>query len=292
MSAVVLLQIASSALLNGAFAWLAGSVLARAWLAQSFPFPDRGEPLAAALGVAGVAAALWAACALMGDVALHEVAPMLPMMLTSTAYGHAGLAGMAALCGVGVLAACPRAWRGRAAVRGPIALLLGVFALSRAAVSHAGEHGLLSLAVAIEWLHLAAVGAWVGGVALAAWVIVPRLQEGANDAQSARYLEALSRAATIALALIVATGVYNALQRIGALRELTDNAFGMALTVKVVLVAAAVALGGYNKLVGFPAAVRSPAGLARALFVLRVESFLLLGVLLAAAVLTSSPPPG
>ena len=37
-------------LLAGAFAWLAGSVLARAWLAQSVPIPDRGEPLAAALG--------------------------------------------------------------------------------------------------------------------------------------------------------------------------------------------------------------------------------------------------
>ena len=62
------------------------------------------------------------------------------------------------------------------------------------------------------------------------------------------------------------------------------------MTVKLVRVAGAVALGGYNRFVGFPEAARGLAG--RAYLVLRIESVVLLGALAAAAVLVSTQPPG
>jgi putative copper resistance protein D len=66
----------------------------------------------------------------------------------------------------------------------------------------------------------------------------------------------------------------------------------VALTVKLVLVALAVALGGYNKLRGFPALVADHAGARPVVaLVLRIESLLLAGAVLAAAVLTSQAPP-
>jgi putative copper resistance protein D len=61
--------------------------------------------------------------------------------------------------------------------------------------------------------------------------------------------------------------------------------------VKLVLVVLAVALGGYNKLRGFPALAASLDKRATVVWVLRVELALLVGALVAAAVLTSTQPP-
>jgi len=61
---------------------------------------------------------------------------------------------------------------------------------------------------------------------------------------------------------------------------------------KVVLVSVAIALGGFNKFVGLPTADASQTGLRKVIAVLRIESIALLLVLIAAAFLTSSAPPG
>jgi putative copper resistance protein D len=65
------------------------------------------------------------------------------------------------------------------------------------------------------------------------------------------------------------------------------------------LVLIAIALGGFNKFLGLPAALsfgepaaKAHRGLRTVIAVLRIESIALLLVLIAAAVLTSSAPPG
>lgn len=272
MTPASLLQLAAALLLNAGFAWLAGSLLARRWLAGAPCAPlDRTDIAAALASLAGSACALWAGAAMMGDVGLGEALALLPAMMVQTAYGQAGLAGMAAAALL--LLAPHRAWRARI-------LLLALFALARASVSHAGEHGLASLAVAVEWLHLVLIGVWLGAVAVAAWAVRPA---------HAHYLSALSKAATVALAGILITGVFNVWQRIGAPEQMLSNPYGLALTAKLVLVGLAVLLGAYNRFIGFPDAAQGRG--RRALTVLRAESLLLLAALAAAAVLTSQPPP-
>ena len=272
MTPAGLLQLAAALLLNAGFAWLTGSLLARRWLGGALtPLLDRTDIAAALACLAGSLFALWAATAMMGDVGLGEALTMLPSMMVQTAYGQAGLAAMVAATALLVMP--HRAWRVRIVV-------LALFALARASVSHAGEHGLASVAVGVEWLHLMLVGVWLGAVAVAAWVVRPA---------HASYLAALSTAATVALAGIVVTGVFNVWQRIGAPEQMLSNPYGLALTVKLVLVGAAVLLGAYNRFVGFPRAAQDQG--ARALIVLRIESLVLLAALAAAAVLTSQPPP-
>ena len=92
--------------------------------------------------------------------------------------------------------------------------------------------------------------------------------------------------------------MYNGFRVLNTPAELTNTAYGWVLTTKLCFVGLAVALGGWNRLVGFPAAIAIaavPDDSKKALHVitsiLRIESIALLIVLCAAAVLTTSAPP-
>ena len=266
MSVASLLQPGAVLVLDAGFAWLVGALLT-----PCAPRLRRAETGAILACLAGSVLALWAATALMADAPLPEAFGMLPAVMTQTAYGQAGLAGIACAA---LLLTRPRNW--------VAALLLALFALARASVSHAGEHGLFSVAVGVEWLHLVLIGTWLGCVAVAGWVVLPA-------APGVAYLAWLSRTATLALAGIVASGAFNAWQRLGAPGRLLDTAYGQILTVKLALFCLAVLLGAYNRFAGFPAAARGQG--RAALTVLRIESVVLLSVLGAAALLASLQPP-
>ena len=289
MDGVALLQMGAALILNGGFAWLTGVVMARRWLLRCHPgLLDDVAPLlrlsavlAALAALLATGASLWAAAALMGDVGLGEALDMLPTVATGTAYGHMGLIAMAAMATLAVLMA------GKFHDLLAVAMLL-VFALARACISHAGEQGVPSVAYCLEVVHLLLVGAWLGGVAIAAWIVLPAARR--SGVGIAPYLQALSTAATIALAGIVASGAFNAWQRLDSLSQLTATSWALALVVKLVVFAAAVLLGAYNRWWGFPGAGRD--GAARATLVLRIESVVLIGALAAAACLTVQPPPG
>ena len=105
--------------------------------------------------------------------------------------------------------------------------------------------------------------------------------------------------ATVALVGILATKTYNAYRVLGSPRQLIEVGCGQVLTFKLCLVFIAIALGGFNKFVGLPAslsvgesAAKAHRGLRTVIAALRIESIALLLVLMAAAVLTSSAPPG
>lgn len=296
MEGVALLQAGSSFFVNLAFAGLLGALCTR-FLLRGAPDPQgvalppvtRIERWAASAGVLGAAANLWAAAAVMGDVPLGEALPMLAPTL-GTAYGKAGLAGLAALAAAALVVQLPGRGRVGAAL---LAASLLVFSLARVSVSHAAGEGLLSMGALVEWIHLVLVALWLGLVAMTGCIVLPRARTGwPGTGQLRLYLDRVSGWATVALAGIAATGLYNAWHRLGGLEDLSGNLYGNALVFKVALVALAVALGGYNKLFGFPAVAASLLRRAPVVKVLRIEFVILLVALLAAAVLTSSQPPG
>lgn len=285
VDAVRVLQLGGAFVLNAAFAWLAGLLLTRRWLASGTSAPTlsfflRRSGIAAALaGLVASAGALWAGAAIMGGVSLAEAWPTLPMVLSDTSYGRAGLAGMAVMAAMAFVAG-RRDWQAWDMVG---AVLLLLFAMSRALISHAGEHGVLSSGFAVEVVHLMLIGIWLGAVAIGGWVVVPQA------AGTPSYLASLSRVATIALAGIVISGAYHSLVRLSSASQLVEHPYGMALAVKLGLFVMAVMLGGINRCWGFPAA--SQGRVRMALLVLRLESVVLLGVLAAAALLASTEPP-
>lgn len=95
----------------------------------------------------------------------------------------------------------------------------------------------------------------------------------------------------LAVVAIAATGIYSAWHRVGSSEHLVHTTYGITLLVKVALVLLAIALGGYNKFLGLPAASRSLRGVTLVRVVLQVETLLLLGALFAAAILTTQQPP-
>jgi putative copper resistance protein D len=298
MSAASLLQLTSAVLLDAGFSWIVGTLSARFWLRHRasgtaddrvFPALHRTGLGAAGLCLLALCGVMWAAAAVMSGDTLAAAGSMLWMMASQTAYGHAGLVGLAILLAIGGLSASSR--KSPASDAAVVVLLLG-FAASRAFVSHGGENGMFSVGLAVEWIHLLLIALWLGGVAVGGWLVLPRAYASAHATMAVDgYLTLLSRAATFALAGIVATGVYNAWQRVGSVQNVWGNPYGTALLVKLALIGCAVALGGYNKLFGFPSLMKSSSTNRRVIGILRVESGFLLGALAAAAYLTTLQPP-
>jgi putative copper resistance protein D len=296
MDAVSLLQLGSALLLNVGFAWLVGAWFARYWMQSTGIDRDRFEPalrkldlLASGLSVVGSAVALLAATAVMGGVGLREACPMFWMMVTSTDYGHAGCITILAMAILFVVR-----WGGGTSRASDIAvgLTLATFAVTRASMGHAGEEGFWTTTLAAEAIHFSAIGIWTGAVLVSAWFSLNETRIRASEVGATdRYLNLMSQAAMVAVIGIVITGIYSAWHRVGTSDHLLRTFYGVTLMVKVALVLVAVALGGYNKFVGLPAASRSHYGVGLVRTALQIESFLLLGALFAAAILTSQQPP-
>lgn len=300
-----LLQTGSALLLNSGFAWLVGSWFARLWLptgamarsdAKSLlRWPDA---IAAGLSLVGCIAGLWAATAVMAGSGLIEARTMVWMMLSRTDYGHAGSVTVVSMSVIFAI----RLYRGNhhsnhsshsshSSHSFVVLILLAIFAVTRASMGHAGEAGFWSIAMAAETVHLWSIGLWVGVVAVSGWQVLGTTARDKLKLDDTHYLDRMSRAAMGAVIAIAATGLYNAWLRVGTVGHLLDSNYGMTLLVKVALVCVAIALGGYNKVIGLPAAERSPQGLKHVRAVLQMESLVLLGVLAAAAMLTVQQPP-
>lgn len=309
-----LLQTALTALINISLAWVAGVLASRFWLmrqAAAWQGPalrrlSMAMPAGLAACMVAVFLSLWTESAAMGDVAWLDAWPVCVEMMSTTHYGHAGVATLALLAlGMVVHWVLDRPGTGMPYVAGILAIVLLV-AAARVTIGHAFAQGPFSIAVWVEWLHLLLMALWAGIVFVAGWVVLPHVlasESTASESTASRgrasYLASMSDWAGAALAGILATGAYNAWRVLDSPRDLVALDYGQVLVFKVCLVLIAIALGGFNKFVGLPASLAAPsplpnlqAGLRRVIAVLRLESIALLLVLAAAAVLTNSAPPG
>ena len=146
------------------------------------------------------------------------------------------------------------------------------------------------LDVIVVSTHAIAAGVWIGGLA---WLLL-RLRAVPRGAW-ASLVGRFSMVAAAALFVVLATGVARALAEIGAPADLVRTSFGVALLVKLGLVAVLVALGAHNRLRVLPALTSEPRAAdppaaARFSRVSRVELTAAAAVLAATAVLTGLSP--
>jgi copper transport protein len=192
-------------------------------------------------------------------------------------------AGAIALAGTGLLGAAlwPRSRRAQLLAAGVAAA--GAM-LAHVAAGHAAARGDLAWAkVVSQWLHFAAVGVWLGG--LAALLLGVRGKPSALKATAVRRFSAV---AAFALAAVAITGLIRAVNEVGGWSELFSTGYGQLVLVKVGLIGALAALGGINRWRNVPRAGTSLRGLRR---VSSGELALALGALTAAAVLATLVPP-
>lgn len=209
---------------------------------------------------------------------------------------------------VGVLALA--LWRAPAHYRRILSLgvgagaLLLISVLSHSAVpqpadSMAEQLGRTAAAITLDWLHLIATAAWIGGLLplLLALLILRRESPPARSNAATVLVARFTSIATAAVVTLALTGTIAAFQHIAAIDELWTTTYGRALSLKLILFGVLLLLGGYNRWRVHPqlvALTRAADGSQRWLRRLQrsigVEIGASLVLLLAVGVLTAAAP--
>ncbi|WP_157592657.1 copper resistance CopC/CopD family protein [Solirubrobacter soli] len=172
-----------------------------------------------------------------------------------------------------------RAPRGSRAVALLTTVLVVTLAAIRALSGHAAAASRPGLQVAVASAHILAAGAWMGGVVAFGMALAAARGEAGALARACR--GPFSRAAGLSIVVLAVTGLLAAGAQVASVDALLTTDYGHTLIAKSLLVVTAAGLGLANA-----RALRRGA-LPR---VLRVEAGAGAGALLAAAVLTASPP--
>jgi copper resistance protein D len=192
---------------------------------------------------------LWLEAAVMSGSTLGAAGSAVGAVLTQSHFGIAWSVGC-----IGAVLACLGGKRDSRTAWWLAAAGMLAYAAGKAAASHAADAGDFTLREAVHVVHLGATALWAGSVVVA----VPVLCFSDNiSAQTAAQREAfytgLSHLATMALAVVLVTGIYNATQDTAHLSApLLTVLYGRMLTLKLVFVTGAVLLGGYNRMVYLP----------------------------------------
>jgi len=134
----------------------------------------------------------------------------------------------------------------------------------------------------VDSVHLVAVAAWFGGLAVLATLRRQHLAETSTEMVARRF----SLIATVAVPLAVITGVAQAWRQAGSLDDVSSTAWGRMLLVKVVVVVIILAIAGAARWVMQHEGVMS---LRRTMLVEAVAGIAILG--LVAAMVGTSPRP-
>jgi copper transport protein len=224
---------------------------------------------------------------LLGSILAAGAATRTIPVLRPAAVGAAGVA-PAPFPSAGVLAA--------------IAVPAAFLAITPALAGHATTQDPVAVLFPLDVVHVLAMSAWIGGL-VALLFVVPAATRRLEPPERSRLLAAvLVRFSPIALACVVALAATGALQGLidmgWSLSALTDTPFGRAVLIKVVLLAALVALGAVNRQRVVPslrrlaAAGESPGDAGRVLRrTLRGEVSLVIVVLGVTSALVSYAPP-
>jgi copper resistance protein D len=313
VDSLVVAQIVVAAAQDLLFALAAGALVCSVLLLQgrrvASPSGFESQPfrVPAALGRArlGSLCVLVLACclylrleaAVMSGSTFTEAGPVVGAVLTQSHFGVAWAVG----CVGAILANLGGTRENRAAWWLSAAGML-MYAAGKAAASHAADAGDFTLREVIHVVHLSATALWAGSVIVAAPLLcfsrdtvkwTPREREA--------FCTRLSHLATIALAVVITTGIYNATEDTAHLSApLLSVLYGRMLTFKLVFVTLAVLLGGCNRMVYLPRLQHSVAGNdaayreAQSHFdrLLAVEAVVMVAVLAVAGVLGHTSPSG
>jgi copper resistance protein D len=172
------------------------------------------------------------AAAMTGDLSWKLAWSALPDVLTT----HSGHTLVMSICFVPFLLALSLfspALRNKAGIWTGIALVLGI-TVYRAAFGHAASDGDFTLRELVQLFHLSSIAIWGGGVAIAGLAVAPQLTVAAGPEEVVQFGRRLSRTVTIALIIVLLSGIYNAWRGLdGSLSPLDHTAWGRMLMVKV-----------------------------------------------------------
>jgi copper transport protein len=262
--------------------WLPGlsatAGAAAGWQAASTAFSARLRALllaSAAAGALSAAAAIVLQGAVAGGTGIAGAlnADVIRDVL-GTRFGVVWALGLVAWLLVGVLAAAPRpvpvlrpAAVGATGLALPRTTRLAALAVPLAALSalptlggHASVQSPVAILAPANVLHVIAMAAWLGGVAvlvLALRAATGRLEASERTRLLAAVVARFSTMAGVAIAVLLASGIVQGVVEVRTVPNLVETAFGRAVLAKVVLFAGIVALGWVNRRRLLPALARA-----------------------------------
>ena len=212
----------------------------RAGLDRRLLFP------AALLTLAGGVVALGAQTASMaGDAAAIRDPSMIWAVASGTQFGHGLSVRLAATMLAVAALALPRGPR-RPAVALVGAVVMGSFAWTGHGAADEGAAGLAHAAADV--LHLLAAGVWIGALA-GLLFLLPRRRSGADLAQLHAALAGFSGVGSMAVAVLLLSGLVNSWFLIGPSRigDMPSSTYGLLLLAKLALFTGMLALAALNR---------------------------------------------
>ena len=238
------------------------------WSDASAAFGGRVRALLLVAAVAGVVSAATAIVlqgAVAGGTTFWEAANAdVVGEVLGTRFGVFWGLGILAWALVGVLAAPPRvvpalqpAAVGATGLALPGSARLAALAVPLAALAtlpalggHASVQAPVAVLLPANVLHVLAMAAWLGGIAVLVVALRPataKLEPGDRSRLLAAVVARFSTLAGIAVALLLASGIVQSVVEVRTLPNLVDSAFGRAVLIKAVLFTGLVAIGWVNR---------------------------------------------
>jgi putative copper resistance protein D len=286
----------AAALSDAAFAAAVGLVIASLWLQRDNEqivraSLRRGVILStAAMLVALSAQAYLLTATMVGSPAFRAIRSQSTAVMTGTHAGRVLLCNCALSLTLLILLSLRKMWRTRFGTYSLLAMLV-ILAATRAATGHPAADGDFTLPEFVQFVHLISIAIWSGGVIATGFVVLPALLRSGRIQVMLEFTRQLSNTVTIALLLIVVSGVYNSYRGLGgSLAPLAGTQWGILLDVKLMLVCVALSMGALNRRM-----LRTDRGLStpqasRLALSLRGEAAVMLLILTVSALLANSPP--
>jgi putative copper export protein len=163
-------------------------------------------------------------------------------LLTETRFGTVAITRLLLSLASAALLAWPRMiWFALAAATGFVGLL--------ALVGHAGATpgAVGDLQLAGDVAHLLAAGAWVGGLPALAMLLAEARAKPALRPDAAAAVYCFGQLGLICVAVLLASGLFNAWNLLAGARDLLTTPYGQLLAAKLVLVAGMIAIAAVNR---------------------------------------------
>ena len=176
-------------------------------------------------------------------------------------------------------------------------------ALTATLVSHSAASD-STVEMGLDFVHVVAASVWVGGVVALIWLVLLRDDDATPEAERrlGTIVWRFSMTALVAVALLLGTGTLQALRRLVLVEDLVETPYGIALSIKIVLLLVALAFGALNlfrwrprshamSLRTFRRTLPMRSARSAAIRASAVETAVFAGILVATAFLTALVPP-
>ena len=170
-------------------------------------------------------------------------------------------------------------------------LAAGAALLIPGTAGHAAQTAPRGLSLLLDWLHLVSGSIWMGGLIgllVLWWALAGNRVAGLRVA-----VPRFSNTAFLSVLVLLGTGIGATIIHMPTVASLWQTSYGKAILVKIALLAGAMLVGAVNLLVTVPRLKAAEEASATRLLrtTVRIEIFLVVSALFAAAVLSSLAPP-